>query len=72
MQNITPLKLPMDAHLKLTLAKEEAIREHMTYQRLVAKLIYFTITWPDIAFSVHILTQFMQHLPKYLARNPGQ
>lgn len=31
------------------------------YQRLLGKLIYLTVTRPDIVFTMHILTQFMQH-----------
>lgn len=82
MQNVTHLKLPMDAALKLTPHKEEPLLEPTLYQRLVGKMIYLTITHPDIAFAVHILTQFMQqptcvhlqaakHVLRYLAGNPG-
>lgn len=83
MQNVTPLKLFMDAHLKLTPHKGEPLADPSPYQRLISKLIYLTVTRPDIAFSVHILTQFMQqptcvhmqaaeHLLRYLAGNPSQ
>lgn len=61
LQNTTPLKLPMDVHLKLTPDKGDPLPEPMVYLRLVGKLIYLTITRPDITFAVHILTQFMQH-----------
>ncbi|XP_074358065.1 secreted RxLR effector protein 161-like [Apium graveolens] len=73
----------MDVHLKLTPKKGDLLPEPVVYQRLVGKLIYLTITRPDIAFPVHILTQFMQRpttvhmqaakrLLRYLAGNPGQ
>lgn len=83
MSNVTPLKLPMDAHLKLTPHKGEQLEDPAPYQRLVGKLLYLTITRPDITFSVHILTQFMQQptsvhmqtakrLLRYLAGNASQ
>lgn len=53
------------------------------YQRLVGKLIYLTLTRPDISYAVHILSQFM-HAPhkshsklalrviRYLKNAPGK
>lgn len=57
----TPLKIPMDIHLRLKADSGDLLRDPHPYQRLLGKLIYLTITRPDIAFSVHILTQFMQN-----------
>lgn len=90
----TPLKLPMDIHLRLTPKTGNALKDPHLYQRLLGKLIYLTITAPcysfliflsrpDIVFSVHILSQFMQHpttahmnaatkLLRYINSNPGQ
>lgn len=56
------LKLPMDSHLKLTADQGTPLLCPEQYQRLVGKLIYLTITRPDIAYSVHVLSQFM-HSP---------
>lgn len=52
------------------------------YQKLIGKLIYLTITRPDIAFGVQTLSQFMQHpkvshwdaalrIVRYIKKSPG-
>lgn len=61
MTNVKPLKLPMNTQLKLTHDKEDLLTDASKYQRLVGKLIYLTITRPDVA-TVQILSQFM-HRP---------
>ena len=58
--NAKPLSLPMESNLKLTTDKGELLSDPSKYQRLVGKLIYLTITRPDIAFTVQLLSQFMQ------------
>ncbi|KAL8109804.1 hypothetical protein AgCh_025773 [Apium graveolens] len=60
MQAATPIKIPIDVHLRLTKEKGNPLRDPHPYQRLLGKLIYLTVTRPDIVFTVHILTQFMQ------------
>ncbi|XP_048501622.1 uncharacterized mitochondrial protein AtMg00810-like [Beta vulgaris subsp. vulgaris] len=57
-----PLKLPMDTHVKLLSTSGEPLTQPETYQRLIGKLIYLTLTRPDIAYTVHVLSQFM-HSP---------
>lgn len=61
MQSATPLKIHVDIHLRLTKDMGNPLRDPHPYQRLLGKLIYLTVTRPDIVFTVHILTQFMQH-----------
>lgn len=62
MTQCKPLKLPMDTHVKLISTTGEPLKHPEEYQKLVGKLIYLTITRPDIAFTVHVLSQFM-HSP---------
>lgn len=83
MDAVTPLKLAMDSHLKLIPTTGSPIVDPHPYQRLVGKLIYLTVTRPDITFVVHILSQFMhqptsshmqaaKRLLQYLVGNPSQ
>lgn len=83
MSTSTPLKLPMDTHMKLTPDKGELLEDPHKYQRLLGKLIYLTITRSDLSFPVHNLAQFMQkpttvHMQaakrvlRYLLNNPAQ
>lgn len=61
-----PTLVPMDQGLKLnddTTDNDPCLSDPCVYQRLVGKLIYFTITRSDISFVVHVLSQFM-HTPK--------
>ena len=54
---------PMDPNHKLGEAKEELMVDKRMYQRLVGRLIYLAHTWPDIAYSVSVISQFM-HDPR--------
>uniref|UniRef100_A0A803LRV9 Uncharacterized protein n=1 Tax=Chenopodium quinoa TaxID=63459 RepID=A0A803LRV9_CHEQI len=65
MKGCKPLRLPMDVHHKLTHNTGTPLTQPEKYQRLIRKLIYLTITRPDIAFTVHTLSQFM-HSPTYV------
>ena len=83
LKNCRTLRLPMDTHLKLTSETGDTLSHPEEYQKLVGKLIYLTLTRPDIAYTVHVLSKFMHnpttvHLQaskrvlRYLAGAPGQ
>ncbi|CAM8879806.1 unnamed protein product [Rhodiola kirilowii] len=62
MTECKPACTPMDTKHFLSLSKVELLSDPMVYRRLVGKLIYLTITRPDLSYVVHVLSQFM-HSP---------
>lgn len=76
-----PIAFPMD-DTKLS-DKGELLKDPEKYRRLVGRLIYLTITRPDITYSVHVLSRFMHEprishmdaalrIVRYLKATPGQ
>ncbi|XP_068328083.1 uncharacterized mitochondrial protein AtMg00810-like [Pyrus communis] len=59
MMDCKPTRTPLDSKLKLDLTGEP-LSDISYYQRLVGKLIYLTITKPDITYAVSLVSQFMQ------------
>ncbi|CAM8929779.1 unnamed protein product [Rhodiola kirilowii] len=55
-----PVHTPMELKHKLSLSTATLLEDPLQYRQLVGKLIYLTITRPDLAYTVHILSQFMQ------------
>ncbi|RZB42128.1 Retrovirus-related Pol polyprotein from transposon RE2 [Glycine soja] len=83
MQNCRPVDSPMDPNLKLMADQSDIYPDPERYRRLVGKLIYLTITRPDISFAVGVISQFMQsphvdhwnavmRILRYIKRAPGQ
>ena len=80
---VKPTKVPMEPDLVLTEKGSDALKDPSRYRRLIGKLIYLTITRPDITYAVNTLSQFMQEpkvhhlktahrLLQYLKVVPGQ
>ncbi|CAH9094281.1 unnamed protein product [Cuscuta europaea] len=78
-----PVSFPMIQNHGLQLDDGPLCENPEQYRRLVGKLIYLTLTRPDISYSVHILSQFMQcpriahweavvRVLRYLKAHPGQ
>ena len=54
-----PIKFPMEQHLKLSKYERLALPDPTVYRRLIGKLLYLTLTRPDISYSVSRSSQFM-------------
>ncbi|XP_074271100.1 uncharacterized protein LOC141595025 [Silene latifolia] len=78
-----PSPVPMEPNHRLALSKAELMADPQPYRRLVGRLVYLTITRPELTYSVHILAQFMhaptsehwqaaQNVVRYLKNSPGQ
>ncbi|XP_021766281.1 uncharacterized protein LOC110730767 [Chenopodium quinoa] len=78
-----PADFPMEQNHKLALAEGRVLEDVEKYRRLVGRLIYLCVTRPDLAYPVHILSQFMQNpkevhweaalrVVRYLKKHPGQ
>ncbi|XP_072089855.1 uncharacterized mitochondrial protein AtMg00810-like [Arachis hypogaea] len=57
-----PANTPMDANLKLRTDKGDHIPDALRYHRLIGRLMYLTISQPDITFAVVKLAQYMANL----------
>ena len=78
-----PVKLPLNSQLKLAANFGVLLPEPNKYRRLVGKLLYLTLTRPDVSYPAQLLSQFFQsptteHMKaalqvlRYLKSSPGQ
>lgn len=81
--NVEAADTPLEHQLKLEPQLGEEMADQGYYKRIVGKLIYLTITRPDITFAVSTVSQFMQaprvpqwngvlRIIKYLKRFPNR
>ncbi|XP_019094441.1 PREDICTED: uncharacterized protein LOC109129883 [Camelina sativa] len=78
-----PVNFPLDQNHSLQFSKSRILSDPTPYRRLLGRLIYLGVTRLDLAYSVHLLAQFMKE-PKedhwhaairvvnYLKSDPGQ
>ncbi|XP_040996226.1 uncharacterized mitochondrial protein AtMg00810-like [Juglans microcarpa x Juglans regia] len=79
-----PVAFPMESTLKLSANDSSPpLSDPTSYRRLVGRLLYLTITRPELAYSVQALSQFMatpstihlqadQRVLRYIKATPGQ
>ena len=58
--NDKPVTIPIDPLATLNLTDGELLQDPSRYRTLVGKLIYLTITRPDISFAAQLLSKFSQ------------
>ena len=74
-----PVSTPIEPNLKLSLEDGKDLLDVSMYRRLIGKLLYLTLTRPDISYVVNRLSQFLskpkvphllaaQHVLRYLKR----
>ena len=59
MLSCKPVKTPMEVNLKLSKDERELLNEASMYKRLIGRLLFLTISRPNITYSVHKLSPFM-------------
>ncbi|KAK1413456.1 hypothetical protein QVD17_35229 [Tagetes erecta] len=60
MLNCKPIETPMDNTVKLYADKGKELDDPTMYRKIIGGLIYLTLTRPDIAFEVGVLSRYMQ------------
>ncbi|XP_022848785.1 uncharacterized protein LOC111371108 [Olea europaea var. sylvestris] len=81
--NCKPANAPMDPKTHLSLHEGDLLTDASQYRQLIGRLLYLTISRPDITYAVHKLSQFLSqprlphlkaahHLLRYLKNSPGQ
>ncbi|RVX06823.1 Retrovirus-related Pol polyprotein from transposon RE2 [Vitis vinifera] len=54
-----PASTPMEANINISQDDRKLLENHNLYRRLIGKLLYLTITRPNLAYSVNRLTQYL-------------
>ncbi|KAF7810522.1 putative mitochondrial protein [Senna tora] len=60
MLDCKPIATPMEVNAKLCSAEGKNLEDVTMYRQLVGRLIYLTLTRPDITYAVGVVSRFMQ------------
>ena len=55
-----PTKCPMHQNIKLSKLEGSLMLDPTVFRKLTGRLMYLTLTRPDIVFAEHKLSQFME------------
>ena len=56
-----PADVPMEQNHQLGLSTSKELSDPAPDRRLVGQLIYLCFTRPELLYSVHVLSQFVEH-----------
>jgi len=79
---VTPIDSPMERGLKLS-DKSDLLEDLGHYRKLIRRLIYLIVSRPNVTYSIHVLSRFMNQphklymeatlcVMRYLKNTPGQ
>lgn len=60
-----PASTPMETHVKLTQGDFKLLSDNVPYRSLIGKLLYLTITMPDVSYAVQQLSQILDKSTKF-------
>ncbi|XP_057251474.1 uncharacterized mitochondrial protein AtMg00810-like [Beta vulgaris subsp. vulgaris] len=78
-----PIDTPMEQNHRLALVDDAPLSDPDRYRRLVGRLVYLSVTRPELSYAVHTLAQFLSapmvphweaalRVLRYLKGSPGQ
>ena len=57
--NRKPVSTPIEHNLNLRTTDGDLLSDLTRYREVVGSLVYLTITKPDIAYAIHVVSQFV-------------
>lgn len=57
-----PSTIPVEVNSNLTQMTKDSLVDPTIFKQIIGRLMYVTLTRPDIAYTMHILSQFMEKL----------